>query len=85
MAEDAVADVVVEVQPRAVVLEDVDDPQRVLEVAEAAAEALAQARVEHRLADVAERRVAEVVAQADRLGEVLVERAARGRPCARPA
>ena len=52
----------------AVALEHVDDAQRVLVVAEAAAEALAQAGVEHGLADVAERRVAEVVAQADRLG-----------------
>ncbi len=39
-----------------------------------AAEALAQAAVEHVLADVPERRVAEVVAEPDRLGEVLVER-----------
>ena len=37
------------------------------------AEALAQAAVDDRLADVAERRVAEVVAEPDRLGEVLVE------------
>ena len=42
-------------------------------MAEAAAEALAQARVEHALADVAERRVAEVVPEPDRLGQVLVE------------
>ena len=35
--------------------------------------ALAHARVEHLLADVAERRVAEVVAEPDRLGQVLVE------------
>ena len=38
------------------------------------AEALLQAAVEHLLADVPERRMAEVVAEADRLGEVLVER-----------
>ena len=77
----AVAHVVAEVQPRAVSLEHVDHAQRVLEVAEAAAVALAQAAVENRLADVAERRVAEVVAQADRLGQVLVE---RERPSDRP-
>src|SRR5690606_23050974 len=40
---------------------------------EAAAEPLSQAGVERGLADVAERRVAEVVAEPDRLGEVLVE------------
>ena len=40
---------------------------------ELAAEALLQALGEHRFADVTERRMAEVVAQADRLGEVLVE------------
>ena len=51
----------------------VHDPQRVLVVAELPAEALLQARVEHRLADVPERRVAEVVTEPDRLGEVLVE------------
>ena len=44
-----------------------------LVVAEAAPPALAQARVEHRLAGVAEGRVAEVVAEPDRLGEVLVQ------------
>ena len=54
-------------------LDHVDHPQRVLVVAEAGPEALAQARVQRRLADVAERRVAEVVAQPDRLGQVLVE------------
>ena len=50
-------------------------------MAKAAAEALAQAGVEDRLADVPERRVAEVVAEPDRLGEVLVE---RQRPRDRP-
>ena len=74
MAQDAVADVVGEVQARPAPLEDVDDAQRVLEVPEAVGpEALAQAAVEHGLADVAEGRVAEVVPQPDRLGEVLVE------------
>ena len=82
VAGDPVAHVVAEVQARAVELEDVDDAQRVLVVAKAAAEALAQAVVEHVLADVAEGRVAEVVAQPDRLGEVLVE-AQRARDGAR--
>jgi hypothetical protein len=59
-------------------LEDVDDAQRVLVVPEAAAEARVEAGVEDRLADVPERRVAEVVAQADRLDEVLVERKRAG-------
>ena len=69
VAEDAVADGLAEVQA----LEVVDDAQRVLPVTEAGAEALAQARVESVLADVAEGRVPEVVAEADRLREVLVE------------
>ena len=72
VAQDPVAHRLGEVEP----LEHVDDPQRVLVVAEAAAEALARAAVEHVLADVAERRVAEVVAEPDRLHEVLVEPAA---------
>ncbi len=42
-------------------------------MAEVPAEALFQAAVEHLLADVPERRVPEVVAEADRLDEVLVE------------
>ena len=42
-------------------------------MAEAVPEALAHALVEHRLAGVAEGRVAEVVAEPDRLGQVLVE------------
>ena len=50
-----------------------DDPQRVLVVAEAAAEALAAGAVEHVLADVPERRVPDVVAEPDRLRQVLVE------------
>ena len=85
VAEDPVAHLLGQVEPGAVALERVDDPQRVLVVAEAAAEALAAGSVEHLLADVPERRVAEVVAEADRLGEVLVEAAARARPCARSA
>ena len=78
VADDAVAHVVGQVQAAPTTrplraLEHVHDPQRVLVVAEAAAEALGQRPVEDVLADVAERRVAEVVPEADRLDEVLVE------------
>ena len=51
----------------------VDDPQRVLVVPEAEAEARAQGAVERRLARVPEGRVTEVVAESDRLGQVLVQ------------
>ena len=78
MPGNSVADLLGEVQARAVALEVLDDAQRVLVVAELPAEALFQAAVEHLLADVPERRVAEVVAEADRLGEVLVQ---AQRPC----
>ena len=73
VVEDAVAHLVREVEAAAVALEHVDDAQRVLVVAEAALEALAQRGVERRLAGVPEGRVAEIVAQADGLGQVLVE------------
>ena len=73
MAEDAVAHRLAEVEARAVALQPLDDAQRVLVVLEAAAEALAAGRRRDRLADVAERRVAEVVPHPDRLDEVLVE------------
>jgi hypothetical protein len=49
------------------------DPERLLVVPEAAAEALAQAVVELLLPRVAEGRVAGVVAEPDRLGQVLVQ------------
>ena len=42
-------------------------------MAEAALEALAQRAVQRRLAGMTEGRVAEIVAQADGLGQVLVE------------
>ena len=60
-------------------LEDVDDPQRVLEVPKARVpgEPLAQREVERLLADVPERRMAEVVPQPDGLDEVLVSPSAR--------
>ena len=82
VVEDAVAHLEREVEAAAVALEHVDDAQRVLVVAEAAVEALAQRAVERRLAGVPEGRVPEVVAEADRLGEVLVE-AQRARDGAR--
>ena len=64
--EDAVADL-----PREIEL--LRDPQRLLVVAEAGAEPLAQALVERLLAGVPERRVAHVVPEPDRLGEILVQ------------
>ena len=69
VAQDAVAHRRGQVEP----LDHVDDAQRVLVVAEAAAEARAPGAVEHVLADVPERRVAEVVPEPDRLRQVLVE------------
>ena len=84
MADDAVADLLGQVETAAIAFEHVDDAQRLLPVVEVAAEALAQAAVEHVLADVAERRVAEIVAESDRLDEVLVE-AQRARDGARDA
>ena len=84
VAQDPVAHLLGEVEPGAVALDPLDHAQRVVVVAEADPEALAQARVEHLLADVAERRVAEVVAERDRLGEVLVQRE-RARDRARDA
>ena len=66
-----------QVQAEAVALERVDHAQRVLVVHERQAEALGQAAVERVLAHVAEGRVAEVVAEPDRLGQVLVEASAR--------
>ena len=55
--------------PLAVLLEHVDDPQALLVVVEPAG----HERVEHPLAGVAERRVAEIVAERDRLGQLLVQ------------
>ena len=66
MREDAVAHLRGEVQR-------LGDPQRLLVVAEAAAEALLQRGVERLLARVAEGRMAHVVAEPDRLDEVLVQ------------
>ena len=69
MAQDALAHLLGEVQ----VLDPLHHPERMLVVPEGPPPALADAGVEHLLADVTERRVAEVVPQADRLGEVLVQ------------
>src|SRR5207253_11227934 len=71
--EDPVADLPGEVEPAPVALELLDDAQRVLVVAEAEAVALAQQLVQRLLARVAERRMAEVVAEPDRLGQILVQ------------
>ncbi len=72
--QDPLADLLGQVQPAAVPLQPLDHAQRVTVVAKADAEPLAQAGVEHRLPDVAEGRVSEVVPEPDRLGEVLVQR-----------
>ncbi len=84
VVQDAVAHRLGQVEPLPVALEHVDDAQRVLVVAEAAAGALVQRAVERILAGVTERRMAEVVAQPDRLGQVLVQ-AQRPRDGARDA
>ena len=85
VVEDAVADLLGQVEPAAVALQHLDHPQRVLVVLEAAAAALAQGRVERLLAGVAEGRVAEVVAEPDRLGQVLVEAERAGDGAGDPA
>ena len=66
MREDAVANLVGQVQP-------LGDPQRLLVVAEPAAKALLERRVERLLPCVTERRVAGVVAEPDRFDEILVQ------------
>ena len=70
VVEDADACLVAEVQAAAVALDAVDDAQALLIVPEADA---GVDRVECALSRVAERRVAEVVPEADGLGEVLIE------------
>ena len=55
--------------PLAVVLEHIDDAQALLVMIEATR----HQRVDHALAGVAKRRVAEVVAERDRFGELLVQ------------
>ena len=73
VADDPVAHLFREVQADAVPLQAVDHAQRMLVVTEFLTEAPFQAAVEHLLADVPERRMAEVVAQPDRLHQVLVQ------------
>ena len=83
MTRDPVPDLLGEVQPCPIALELLDHAQGVLVVGEVPAEALAQAAVEDLLADVPERRMAEVVPKPDRLDEVLVEAQRPARQCGR--
>ena len=69
VARDAVAHFPRQVQPLAVVLEHVDDAQALLVVIEAAGHQLAQ----HPFAGVAERRVAEIVPERNRFGQLFVQ------------
>ncbi len=85
VAEDPVAHRRGQIQPAPVALEHLDDPQRVHVVPELPAEPLSQAIIERLLADVTERRVAEIMAEPDRLDQILVERQRPRRPCARSA
>src|ERR1700735_2186762 len=78
MGHDPVADLFAQVQTLAVSLELLDYPERVLVVAKAGREPLPQAVVERLLPDVAEGRMAEVMAKSDRLDQVLVERQRSG-------
>jgi hypothetical protein len=80
VVEDPVSHFGGQIQPAPVALEHVDDSERVLVVAEAPSEALAQGFVERLLARVPEGRVSEVVAEADRLHEVLVQPQALATP-----
>ena len=73
VGEDPVAHLVGQVQALPVALDHVDHAQRMLVVAEAAVEARMQGLVERLLACMAERRVAEVVPEADRLRQILVQ------------
>src|SRR5207248_10699972 len=71
--EDPVAHLGGEIEAAAVTLQLLDDTQRVLVVPEAREPTLAQQLVERLLARMAERRVAEVVAEPDCLDEILVQ------------
>ena len=73
MTGDSVAHVEGEVEPASIPLEHLDHSQGLLVVLETAPVTLAKAVVEHRLADVTEGRVPEVVPETDRLGKVLVK------------
>ena len=85
VVEDAVAHLLGQVEPAPVALQHLDHPQRVLVVLEARAAALAQSRVECLLARMPEGRMAEVVPQPDRLGQVLVEPEGAGDGAGDPA
>ena len=69
MPRDAVAHFPRQVQALAVVFEQINDAEALLVVLEPSG----HERLEHTFAGVAERRVPEVVAERDRLGELLVE------------
>jgi hypothetical protein len=69
MLGDAVAHFPGEVEAAAVVLEQIDDPQALLVVIEAAR----HQRVDDALAGMTERGVAEIVAERDRFGKLLVQ------------
>jgi len=71
--EDAVAHLPRQVEAAAVALEALHDTKRVLVVAKPVEAARAQQLVERLLAGVAEGRMADVVADGDRLGEILVQ------------
>jgi hypothetical protein len=58
-----------QIQPAAVVLQHIDDPQALFVVVEAARHQC----VDDALSSVAERRVAEIVTERDRLGQLLVQ------------
>ena len=74
VAQDAVAHLPGQVQTPAVVLDHLDHPQALLVVAETPRQPVpSQDRVQGLLAGVAEGSVAEVVAERDRLGQVLVQ------------
>jgi hypothetical protein len=73
VAADPIADRFGQVQPLAVALQHVDDPDRVLVVQERRSEPLGQAVIERLLADVAEGRVPQIVSETDRLDQVLIE------------
>ncbi len=73
VVQDAVPDLVRQIQPAAVALQVLDDTQRVLVVAEPTPRRGLERVGQRLLAGVAERRVSEVVAERDRLGQVLVQ------------
>ena len=73
MPEDPVAHLPRQVETAPVALEPLHYAKRVLVVAEPLTAALAQELVEGLLARMAERRVADVVADRNRLGQVFVE------------